>query len=124
MKTGLSDSTLLMFWRKVVRARWDNRCAFCGDPKDCECHHIVPRRHRLLRFDLRNGLLLCKHCHRLAPSLTGHELLKEVLEARQEGDYSHLIAWEAVRYRPHIKASGKSDKQWREQKRKELEEAV
>lgn len=122
MKKGLSDSTLLALWRKAVRARWEARCAFCGADQECECHHIVPRHHRLLRFDVRNGLLLCKHCHRLAQTLTGHELLKEVLDEREEGDFAYLILWEAVRYRPHLKLQGKTDKQWREQERRELED--
>ena len=122
---GLSDATLLTLWRARVQERWGHRCAFCGDQKaPLEAHHIVPRKHRLLRFDVRNGLLLCKKCHRDAPTLKGQVQLMMRLAEREEGDYEYLVEWEGVRYADELAQQGKDDVQWRQQEKAELGGAV
>lgn len=50
-------------WKKAVLSR-DRRCTNCGSEKKLQAHHIVPASVcPALRFDARNGRLLCKRCH-------------------------------------------------------------
>ena len=83
-----TDSYLLQLWRKAVLAYWGNKCFFCGNPKvdELECHHIIRRgENRLLRWDFRNSIPVCKYpkrdgeesCHQYAKSLEGIEEIKE-----------------------------------------------
>jgi len=53
-------------WRKAVYKRDDYTCQQCGDRGvRLEAHHIKPfATHPELRFDVGNGITLCKSCHR------------------------------------------------------------
>lgn len=52
-------------WRRAVLTR-DRRCTNCGSEKKLQAHHIVPASVCVdLRFDPRNGRLLCNRCHAL-----------------------------------------------------------
>lgn len=51
-------------WRESVLKRDRYRCKECGDTNNLEVHHIKPfARFPELRFDLDNGLTLCRKCH-------------------------------------------------------------
>lgn len=61
-------------WRLSVFKRDDFTCqecyARCGNGKNVylEAHHIKPfATHKNLRFDLTNGITLCKKCHSFKP---------------------------------------------------------
>lgn len=74
---GLSDSNLLTLHRKAVRKIFGYRCFFCNRNEGVrEVHHIVKRKNLLLRYDWRNGILLCKYqCHPFAETPEGkHEI--------------------------------------------------
>lgn len=55
-------------WGKIIRTR-DKVCQWCGSKKDGHGHHIIakPRLKRMKnqtgRWDLNNGVRLCKACH-------------------------------------------------------------
>lgn len=53
-------------WRKAVWNRYNGKCALCGSTNGCEAHHIVPysvcEEHR---YNIDNGILLCKYHHDL-----------------------------------------------------------
>ncbi len=53
-------------WRKAVYKRDDYICQRCGERGEkLEAHHIKPfATHPELRFDVTNGITLCKSCHR------------------------------------------------------------
>lgn len=58
-------------WRLLVLQRAENKCEKCGSRTDLESHHIVSRYIRATRWELRNGICLCKwNCHRLPHSLS------------------------------------------------------
>jgi len=60
-------------FRKEVKTRDDNKCQWpsCGSTKTLEIHHIRKwSAFPSLRFDVSNGITLCKHCHK---RITGHE---------------------------------------------------
>ena len=53
--------------REIVRKRDNMTCQWCGkkvDKSNAHDSHIIPRsRGNALRWDLRNHILLCYHCH-------------------------------------------------------------
>lgn len=60
-------------WRKNVRKRDRYRCQMpgCGDKKNLQVHHIVKwSLAPSLRFNVENGITLCKCCHK---EITGFE---------------------------------------------------
>jgi len=60
-------------FRKEVRSRDGNKCQWpsCGSTKTLEIHHIRKwSDFPALRFDVSNGITLCRKCHRM---VTGNE---------------------------------------------------
>lgn len=56
-------------WSNAVRSRDKFICQFCGKKpvrrKSIHAHHIVPfAKSAELRFDVDNGVTLCRLCHR------------------------------------------------------------
>ena len=54
-------------WRKEVYARDNYICQCCGDNKghNLNAHHILPyMQYSQYRFDVNNGITLCKNCHK------------------------------------------------------------
>lgn len=55
-------------WSEAVRAR-DGFCQRCGrQPPEIvlQAAHVLSRRYKAIRWDLRNGLALCLGCHHFA----------------------------------------------------------
>jgi len=51
-------------WRNAVYAKYGYACAKCGDKEKIHAHHIIPFCvDESLRFDISNGITLCKRCH-------------------------------------------------------------
>lgn len=74
------DKRKLEVWRDGVWDRDKSKCRCCGadvvrnfySPRRGECHHIAGRRIRPLRWDVRNGVLLCADpCHLRATGTIG-----------------------------------------------------
>jgi hypothetical protein len=59
-------------WSVAVRDDWNNQCAACGR-STCEAHHLIPRQHQTTRYDLRNGIALCAHCHQFNRDRSPHQ---------------------------------------------------
>ena len=74
-KKGVSDRYLQALWRKCVLLMAGNRCIICDRRKkdhELQCHHVVKRRHRVLRHDPKNGVVVCTLvCHEYADSMRG-----------------------------------------------------
>ena len=49
-------------FREAINERDNHICQRCGNPGN-NCHHIVGRRNRSVRWFIPNGLLLCPGCH-------------------------------------------------------------
>lgn len=75
-------------WKKAIWKRDDGRCRWCR--REClrvlvltaargECHHISGRVVHEIRWDRRNGLLLCATCHE---RITGKVAEKAVIESK------------------------------------------
>jgi hypothetical protein len=53
-------------WSRVVKEKYNNKCAFCGSTENLESHHILPQAvYPQFRLDLENGICVCEKCHRL-----------------------------------------------------------
>lgn len=88
---GLSDSNLLKLRREAVHKHFNDCCFFCGQHKfnvPLEDHHLVKRKNFLLRYDWRNGLLVCKYvCHNYAETPTGKAKIAAYLKDSDLLDY-------------------------------------
>lgn len=52
-------------WREAVIERNGASCQNCGNTENIEVHHIVPfSKDKALRYDVGNGVVLCRACHR------------------------------------------------------------
>lgn len=71
----------MTLWRYAVLAEHDCRCFICGHPyiDELECHHVVKRSHRVLRWDWRNGVPLCAEHHRWAHTGQGRRDIEDRL---------------------------------------------
>jgi 5-methylcytosine-specific restriction endonuclease McrA len=53
-------------WRAAVIKRDRNRCRICLEAGKLEVHHIHPfRSHPEKRWDVNNGVALCRRCHKM-----------------------------------------------------------
>lgn len=50
-------------WKEVVKKRAGFKCEKCGNTRYLQAHHIIPRTNYALRYDLKNGVALCRRCH-------------------------------------------------------------
>jgi hypothetical protein len=75
-------------WKKAVWKRDSGRCRWCRRecrralallPDRGECHHVSGRVVREIRWDRRNGILICAVCHE---RVTGKVAEKHVIESR------------------------------------------
>lgn len=55
------EKTCDLLWSTIIRSVGE--CQKCGSKKNLQAAHIVSRRNKLLRWDLRNGICLCVRCH-------------------------------------------------------------
>jgi 5-methylcytosine-specific restriction endonuclease McrA len=61
-------------WAIAVKKRDNFRCVFCGSEQNLEAHHIYSfASFRELRFDLFNGLTVCRECHKKTPNYGSKE---------------------------------------------------
>ena len=65
-----NESAEYRVWRGKVMMRDGFRCKVCGEKEDLQAHHIVSWKDTEgedpLRFDVNNGITLCRSCHLIA----------------------------------------------------------
>lgn len=74
---------------KKVRERDLNRCLKCGRQDRVFHHHIFTKTRMTTRWDLRNAVTVCFHCHRWAHS-AGEEFRRWVLTWMPQDEYEAL----------------------------------
>ena len=74
-------------WRTKVYKRDGYKCQVCGSRKRTEAHHIKTwSRFPQLRFDINNGVTLCRICHKKVTNNEEHwESLFIKIVARNNG---------------------------------------
>lgn len=94
-------------WRTAIWKRDGGCCRWCQRevrrcldlvPTRGECHHVSGRVVRAIRWDRRNGILLCATCHE---RLTGKVAEKHVIESRSTfvvDDVAYINADKRVRF--------------------------
>jgi len=60
-------------WSLAVKSDWNHTCAICGSKGDLNSHHLIPRQHYAMRYELRNGICLCRRCHQFCPDHSPHQ---------------------------------------------------
>ena len=66
-----------LLWRKIIHARDNEICQWCHKSNKMDSHHIFGRKNLSVRWDTRNGILLCYSCHQYKIH-TDHEGLRMV----------------------------------------------
>ena len=80
------DSRAYKDWRLAVKRRDSFRCRWCGSRKRLHVHHIKRwADHPELRYQLSNGVTLCRVCHN---KVNGQEEVYEDFLRRLIGDDS------------------------------------
>jgi 5-methylcytosine-specific restriction endonuclease McrA len=54
----------MAMWSRAVKTRDGFKCAHCGSRNNLESHHIFSRRHAMTKYNIDNGITLCKYCHK------------------------------------------------------------
>ena len=50
-------------WKLACRKKWGLTCECCGKPA-ITFHHFIPKsRNGLLKFEVKNGIPICRDCH-------------------------------------------------------------
>lgn len=81
----------------LIRAR-DGACRRCGKETALQCHHLISRTYRKVRFDERNGVSVCNGCHLFlthrpldnddfAVHILGEEIWAELKTIARDVDY-------------------------------------
>lgn len=52
-------------WSEIVLSKNDGRCLVCGKKAEHPHHFVFKSRSLALKYDIRNGIPLCSHCHLL-----------------------------------------------------------
>lgn len=60
-------------WSLAIKDDWNHACAICGHRGDLNSHHLIPRAHQATRYELRNGICLCRRCHKFCPDRAPHQ---------------------------------------------------
>lgn len=79
-------------WSLAVKIRAKNKCEVCGKTEGLNSHHIVGRRNRMTRWDIKNGVALCVKHHKFGLQSAHEDPLwfKEWLEDKRWEDYAYL----------------------------------
>lgn len=54
----------LFYWAREVRMQYNYHCVYCNTSRHLSAHHIFPKsKYKGLKYNLNNGILMCKECH-------------------------------------------------------------
>ncbi len=118
-----TDKYILKLWRQAVLKNNKSQCFLCGNMNvdELECHHIVKRRHKILRYDLWNGIPVCRMtCHNLIDSLKGRRKLRETYPERLD----YLEKYENMTFKEYIYLNEVSEVEFISEKMKDLKEII
>ena len=115
-----SDSTLNKKWRQAVLSWYGEGCIIC-QKQPVECHHIIKRRNKLLRWDYRNGVPLCKEHHEQSDSI----YIRRLIEDKIGEDFcQYLDEMRMIGYKQYILDYCINDKEFKQEKYEEMQEVI
>jgi len=121
-KHSVSDSTLMRLWRQAVLAYWNYTDPLSGDydptGETLQCHHIVKRKHFVLRWDYRNGVPLTIESHQRAHTASGHAELWDKV------DSEYLERFEGYLKKDYLQSLGINDDEFRLLMKDELKAVI
>lgn len=94
--------------------RFGGRCARCGSTH-IQAHHIVRRGKKVLRWDIKNGIALCKKCHNWMDTLEGTRW------SYKQVDYEYLLGND-ITLAEYIAQNGITRAEFRERAKNALKE--
>lgn len=72
-------------WRKSVYTRDDFTCQKCGATKNLHAHHIKPwAKYPKFRYNVDNGLTVCRNCHGKIHGTTFHPRTQKCLNCQKK----------------------------------------
>lgn len=92
LSKGRSEPWCLSLWSKFIRSRDAYRCVNCKSEKQVQAHHIFRKTiYAAGRFELGNGITLCRTCHgKIHSTFNGKPLPGEPLNARGGDDQDEM----------------------------------
>jgi hypothetical protein len=95
---GRSPKWCLTRWSQFIKARDGNRCVMCGRTEGLEAHHIWRKTtYSEGRFELGNGITLCKEHHADPHSeFNGHPDMQQPLGAEGGDDQDQMAVFYAA----------------------------
>ena len=83
-------------WSRLVKVRAGFKCEHCWKTGFLNSHHLFSRNNWSTRFDLDNGICLCRWCHTMSFRFSAHktpmEFTEWVIEKRGREWYDTLKA--------------------------------
>lgn len=61
-KIKILKNQLEELWKEYCLER-DKYCQYCGSKDNLQIHHIISRKNNSIKYDVENGITLCKRCH-------------------------------------------------------------
>lgn len=121
--TGPSDSTLNKLWRQAVLVKWNYTDPLMGyyspNGEALQCHHVVFRRHYLLRWDVNNGVPLTTESHHAVHHYPDARRMLEDLT-----DMKYLSAKAKVLKKDYLQENNMSDAEFRQETKSKLESVI
>jgi len=90
------DRESLKLWREQVLKRDKGECQVCKTkPNKSHVHHIIPRQVKELRYDIKNGIVLCFNHHTVGKFSPHQNALWFTMWLRKNklSQYKYLMRW-------------------------------
>ena len=90
----LLDKQCEKLWREILLHDARHKCEKCKNNRYLNCHHIITRSIKALRWDILNGIVLCPGCHTLSHKFSAHKTPSDfkiwINKYNHEGFYENL----------------------------------
>ena len=119
-KTGYSIKYIDSLWSKAVRTRDRGKCRLCMSPA-VDAHHIVHRsKNWALRWDMSNGISLCREHHNEADKLYMVQTILSLIDSEYLIERQKKYKFKA----DYLTALQMSEKEFKAEKVEELKEII
>jgi len=88
-KRKLLERELDRLWARRVKEC--GKCEHCSMTGNLHAAHIISRRHKNTRWDIRNGICLCRRCHLFFAHREPLEFAEFVKSKLDEKEYTSLM---------------------------------